>query len=116
MTEDEDEDVLAPLTELQEKVLTYIEQRIADGRPPSRVEIGETFDIWPSSAAQILRALARKDRIQLIPPLENVPRETQVAVVNGNFGARDRDRTCDPYHVKALSLEDFQSLKSANDD
>jgi hypothetical protein len=49
-------------------------------------------------------------------PLENVPRETQVAVVNGNFGARDRDRTCDPYHVKALSLEDFQSLKSANDD
>src|SRR3954466_6265436 len=116
MTEDEDEDVLAPLTELQEKVLTYIEQRIADGRPPSRVEIGETFDIWPSSAAQILRALARKDRIQLImraaanaverllveirpswlasylpAPLENVPRETQVAVVNGNFGARDRD-------------------------
>jgi hypothetical protein len=49
-------------------------------------------------------------------PLENVPRETQVAVVNGIFGARDRDRTCDPYHVKALSLEDFQSLKSANDD
>jgi hypothetical protein len=34
MTEDEDEDVLAPLTELQEKVLTYIEQRIADGGHP----------------------------------------------------------------------------------
>jgi integrase len=49
-------------------------------------------------------------------PVESVPRETQVAVVNGNFGARDRDRTCDPYHVKALHLEDFQILKSANDD
>jgi SOS-response transcriptional repressor LexA len=71
MTEDEDEDVLAPLTELQEKVLTYIERCVHDGgRPPSRVEIGETFDIWPSSAAQILRALARKDRIQLIPRVD----------------------------------------------
>jgi hypothetical protein len=46
----------------------------------------------------------------------SVPRETQVAVVNGNFGARDRDRTCDPYHVKELHLEDFQTLKPANDD
>jgi integrase len=49
-------------------------------------------------------------------PIEHVPRETQVAVANGDFGARDRDRTCDPYHVKALTLEDFQSLKVANDD
>jgi hypothetical protein len=49
-------------------------------------------------------------------PVSDVPRETQVAVVNGDFGARDRDRTCDPYHVKALHLEDFQTLKPANDD
>jgi integrase len=49
-------------------------------------------------------------------PIEHVPRETQVAVANGDFGARDRDRTCDPYHVKALHLEDFQTLKPANDD
>lgn len=59
-------DVLKPLTELQEKVLTYIERCIGGGLPPSRMEIGETFDIWPSSADQVLRALARKDRIRLV--------------------------------------------------
>ena len=45
-----------------------------------------------------------------------VPCETQVAVVNGDFGARGRDRTADPHHVKELRLEDFQHLKPANDD
>lgn len=31
-------------------------------------------------------------------------------------GGRDRDRTCDPYHVKDGVLEGFQYLKPANDD
>jgi hypothetical protein len=42
-----------------------------------------------------------------------VSRETQVIEING---ARYRDRTCDPHHVKVLSLEDFQDLKASNDD
>jgi integrase len=42
-----------------------------------------------------------------------VSRETQVVEING---ARYRDRTCDPHHVKVLSLEDFQGLKASNDD
>jgi hypothetical protein len=46
----------------------------------------------------------------------SVSREAQVAVVNGDFGARDRDRTCDPHHVKELRLDDFQGLKASNDD
>jgi integrase len=32
------------------------------------------------------------------------------------IGARDRDRTCDPYHVKALVDQGLQWLKPANDD
>jgi integrase len=32
------------------------------------------------------------------------------------IGARDRDRTCDPYHVKDAVLQGFQWLKPANDD
>jgi len=43
----------------------------------------------------------------------SVPRETQVLEV---VGGRDRDRTCDPYHVKDLLLQGIQWLKSANDD
>jgi integrase len=31
-------------------------------------------------------------------------------------GARDRDRTCDPYHVKDAVAQQFQWLKPANDD
>jgi integrase len=46
----------------------------------------------------------------------DVSRETQVAVSNGDFGGRDRDRTCDPYHVKDALLYGFQWLKPANDD
>lgn len=46
----------------------------------------------------------------------HVSRETQVLVSNADFGARDRDRTCDPHHVKELRLVDFQHLKPANDD
>ena len=42
-----------------------------------------------------------------------VSRETQVLEVNGG---RDRDRTCDPYHVKEALLYGFQWLKPANDD
>lgn len=45
-----------------------------------------------------------------------VPRETQVLVASADFGARYRDRTCDPHHVKGVSLEEFQSLTAANDD
>lgn len=45
-----------------------------------------------------------------------VSRGTQVAVVNGDFGARDRDRTCDPHHVKEGILQEFQGLIAANDD
>lgn len=47
---------------------------------------------------------------------QTVSRETQVLVGNGEFGARYRDRTCDPYHVKDGILEGFQWLKPANDD
>ena len=41
-----------------------------------------------------------------------VSRETQVLEV---VGGRDRDRTCDPYHVKDLLLDGIQWLKPAND-
>jgi len=42
----------------------------------------------------------------------DVPRESKLLIVGG----RDRDRTCDPYHVKDQLLESFQRLKPANDD
>ena len=42
-----------------------------------------------------------------------VPRETQVVEV---IGGRDRDRTCDPFHVKGELLATFQPLRPANDD
>jgi integrase len=48
--------------------------------------------------------------------IPSVSRETQVLVANGIFGGRDRDRTCDPYHVKDLLLQGFQWLKPSNDD
>jgi integrase len=41
-----------------------------------------------------------------------VPRESKLLIVGG----RDRDRTCDPYHVKELLLDGIQWLKPANDD
>jgi len=42
-----------------------------------------------------------------------VPRETQVVEV---IGGRDRDRTCDPFHVKGDVFAEFQPLRPANDD
>jgi integrase len=42
----------------------------------------------------------------------HVPREAKALIVGG----RDRDRTCDPYHVKEDILAEYQYLKPANDD
>jgi SOS-response transcriptional repressor LexA len=64
------DNVLIALTERQEQVLEYIEDCITkDHMPPTREEIAERLDLWPSSVAGILRALAKKERITLIPNL-----------------------------------------------
>lgn len=56
------------LTEMQEKVLDYIEHCIENGMPPTRKEICEHFG-WKSenNADEKLRALARLGRIELLP-------------------------------------------------
>jgi repressor LexA len=64
---DEEADVLEPLTERQEQVLDYIEDCIGNGMPPTRAEIAAKFDMWPNAAEDILRVLARKKRITLMP-------------------------------------------------
>jgi Mn-dependent DtxR family transcriptional regulator len=63
----EDADVLIALTERQEQVLEYIYDCVRDGMPPTKAEIAAKLDLWPSSVADILRALAKKERITLIP-------------------------------------------------
>jgi SOS-response transcriptional repressor LexA len=67
----DEENVLQELTELQEKVLDYIEDCVTNGLPPTRAEIAHHFDIWPNSADEVVRALAKKERITLI---QNVSR------------------------------------------
>jgi repressor LexA len=64
----EDDDVLIALTERQEQVLDYIDDCITkDHMPPTREEIAAKFDMWPSSVCEVLRALAKKQRISLVP-------------------------------------------------
>ena len=67
-----------------------------------------------ASAESIERLLRRIDPPWLASdwPVP-VPRETQVVEV---VGGRDRDRTCDPFHVKGELLATFQPLRPANDD
>jgi repressor LexA len=64
---DEEADVLIELTERQEQVLEHIYDCIRDGMPPTKAEIAQHFDIWPNSADEIVKALARKGRITLVP-------------------------------------------------
>src|SRR5690606_1095614 len=45
-----------------------------------------------------------------------LPAERQAERKSMIVGARDRDRTCDPYHVKDMLLQQYQRLKPANDD
>ena len=41
---------------------------------------------------------------------------SKMLIAVGFSGGRDRDRTCDPFHVKAAGLPGFQGLTVANDD
>jgi integrase len=64
-----------------------------------------------NAVERLLREIAPSWLASYLPV--TVSRETQVLEVNG---ARYRDRTCDPYHVKDELLSEFQWLKPANDD
>jgi repressor LexA len=65
MTEDA---VLIELTERQEQVLSYIEDCIGKGMPPTCREIANHFGFKSTNAAQeSVQRLARKGRIMLIP-------------------------------------------------
>lgn len=61
-------DLYTDLTERQEQVLSYIEDRILDGLPPTRLELCAHFG-WRSTQAaeEHLHALVRKGRITLLP-------------------------------------------------
>lgn len=60
-------DLWTDLTERQEQVLDYIEGCIVAGLPPTRAEIAAHFGFWPNAADDHVRALARKDRVTLVP-------------------------------------------------
>lgn len=74
-----------------------------------------------ASADAIERLLRRIDPPWLDSywPLDTPAIATVPKIVNefeGLRGGRDRDRTCDPFHVKGELLTTFQPLKPANDD
>jgi integrase len=52
-----------------------------------------------------------------LPKPVATPKEVEeMRVDSGAYGGRDRDRTCDPFHVNPTSSLSFQGLTPANDD
>lgn len=67
LADDEDDDLYTDLTEQQERILDYIEDRIAGGLPPTRAEIAKHFGFRSDNAAEgHVKALARKGRLVLV--------------------------------------------------
>lgn len=60
-----EDDLYTDLTERQEEVLSYLENCIADGLPPTHAEIAKHFG-WksPNAAAVHIRALEKKGRLE----------------------------------------------------
>ena len=51
---------MKPLTEKQQKVLEYIETRLAENEPPSQREIAEHFELAQNSVYQLISYLKKK--------------------------------------------------------
>lgn len=67
--EDDEDDLYTDLTEMQEKVLDYIEDCVEkNGLPPTRAEMAKHFG-WksPNNAEQHIKRLAKLNRIEVIP-------------------------------------------------
>lgn len=70
-----------------------------------------------ASVERLLRKISPPWLASYLPlASESEQRQPQLIVANGSFGARNRDRTCDPHHVKAEVCELIQGLRVANDD